>query len=334
MNPNDIPWIEQKLLTQNFYSEVEPSLPSGISQDCIDALGIWESSTSSNRPYTLAGMDAFYKKDWNRSLELLTSALEYEQWHPRTALGIGRLATRFGLWSIATDWILYAIQSSCEQCNDYNLMQCHGAMGELLLRAGHPKESLRHMQLAFALAPLGHPSRQLQYNFIAMPLARLGKPEVAEAYFMNASLLAKKPLDKMHALVRRAALILQDYDVPLDKIRGEFNELKSQVRLSNNSMVQNLKDYFSIILYWHDWNRGRTVNREQLLNLFEGYPLESHVISVLNGSQSEQITLAFPPLPKNISDPMEIKELSWNASVSVPIDTPESLRTHLRMFFI
>jgi len=334
MNPIDLPTLQQCFLQSSFCGHGSHSqAPNDSSDDCIQMLQAWQNPVSDARPAGLMGWDAFYRKDWVKSLHLFESALKHHQWHPLVALGIGRLATRFGSWNIACDWLLYGLTCARNQYNDDLLMQYHGAMGELLIRTGHPQEAFQQMQLSYALTPAGHPSRQLQYNFIAMSLARLGKSSVAETYYMNASFLAKSPLDKMHALVRRAALSLNDYAVDLDQIGSELKQLVDAIP-SNRAKVKLPMDYFSIISYWNEWKNKKPVNPPMIMHLFEGYPLESRVIAALTGLDSNCPEMCFPLVPTMSPDPLEIRQLSWDATIATHIGSAETLRSQLKLFFI
>jgi len=334
MNPIDLPTIQQCFLQSSFLGHaLQSQAPDDSSDDCIQMLQAWQNPSSDARPAALAGWDSFYRKNWVQSLHLFESALEYRQWHPLVALGIGRLATRFGVWHTACDWLLYGFKCARDQCNDDLLMQYHGAMGELLLRTSHPQEAFQQMQLSYALTPTGHPSRQLQYSFIAMALARLGKSSVAETYYMNASFLARQPLDKMHALVRRAALILNDYAVDFSSIGSELERLASTIP-ADRAKVKLPLDYFAIISYWNQWRNNQPVDPAEITHLFEGYPLESRVIAALTGSETAWPEMIFPPLPTTSPDPLRIHLLSFDTTVENQIDTAESLHAHLKLFFI
>jgi len=296
---------------------------------------------ASEYPPVLAAWNAFYECKWTESLRLFTSAISDDSSQALAALGIGRIATRCGEWEVARQWLLFAILESRRKYDDFLLMQCHGAMGELMLRTLHYHESLQHMQLAYALCPAGYPQRQRQHTYLGMPLARLGKCQVAEGYYMNAYYLAMDQHDHvsaMHAIARRAALVLYDYDVDLDDIKKSLFNL-SQDNDLNQSGSRIPLDYFNVVSFWHQWRQTGNKDMALIENLFEGAPWESRVIAAVRGASYITPQLDFPPVPSGLNlggfNPICLRNIVIeDVCIMSELQTPVQLQSCLKTFFI
>ncbi|MDQ7005494.1 MAG: hypothetical protein Q9N67_11475 [Ghiorsea sp.] len=338
MQHTDISIIEQIFAARNFGdNEAAESLLKGLSPEirtCFEAY--LPGRCSSDCPPVVAAWDDFYKSKWSESLSLFTSALSDKPWQALAALGIGRIATRWGEWAVARQWLLYAMLESRHKYNDFLLMQCHGAMGELMLRTQHYHESLQHMQLAYALCPAGHPQRQRQYSYIGMPLARLGKCQIAEGYYMSAYYLAIDQHDSisaMHALSRRAALVLYDYDVDLDDVKKSLFALSQDVDLKQYGSRIPL-DYFNVVSFWSQWKHTDDKEMTLLENLFGGAPWESRVIAAVCGSSCIDPQLNFPPVTSDFN-PIHLRNIIIeDACIVNKLETAEQLQNCLKTFFI
>jgi len=338
MKYTDISIIEDILLAKKFGDHAAASeLMKGISPPLVDLLDpyINQHITSEYSP-VLTAWKSFYRHAWEESLNLFTASLLDDSTQGLAALGIGRIATKHGKWDIARQWLWYAILESRQKYDDFLLMQCHGAMGELMLRTQHYHESLKHMQLAYSLCPAGHPQRKRQYSYLGMPLARLGKCQVAEGYYMSAYYLAMDQHDHisaMHALVRRGALVLYDYDVPLANIKQTMDDLNKNNTLKNYGSRTPL-DYLNIILFWHQWKNTGYKDLTLIQHIFEGSPWELNIIASIQGLMNIESELHFPSIPSNV-DIIDSESISMeDVCIVNKVQTPEHLQYCLKTFFI
>jgi len=335
MQETDLPIILNIVAAKN---AGDFAVTSAMAEQLSPAVGsimrAWLNSNTNNAaPLALKGWDAFFNSKWQLSANLFSDALSEPPWTSLTALGLGRLATRSGQWQQARNWLILASERARDEYNDLLLMKCHGALGELMLRTGNNHEALQHMQTAYTLCPSGHPHRQRQYSYMAMPLARMGKCQVAEEYYMNAYCLAmdqSEYLNGMHALARRAALILYNYNVDIASIGGEMQRLSESLLPTRLASIP--YDYFRIVSFYQQWKDEGKRNVELLNNLFEGTLWEAWIVGQLNGVTSVRPHVDLPEAP-TIGNPMQISAIVHNPQIPI-IQEPNDLRCCLKTFFI
>lgn len=141
----------------------------------------------------------------------------------RFALGLGKVYTRSGDWHSARGWVLHAIDRARQCSSPLDIVKGYGALGELLLRGGYPRDALFCLGTARELLPAGAVERTRQWNYLASALMRLNTPRdqlAAESLLMSSYYLAIDGADyssAVHALARLQFLELdrqQQRDLP------------------------------------------------------------------------------------------------------------------------
>ena len=128
------------------------------------------------------------------------------------ALGFGKVYTRSGHWIHARAWILHSLALARAQHRLFAVTEGYGALGELLLRAGHAKAAQACMSSAYQLLPPGSGQQAKQLNYLASTLMRNGASLRAESLLMTALHMAHDQGDSdsvWHALARLQFLQLQ-----------------------------------------------------------------------------------------------------------------------------
>lgn len=128
------------------------------------------------------------------------------------ALGFGKVYTRSGHWSHAREWILHSLALARERHQLFAVTEGYGALGELLLRAGHAQAAQACMTSAYQLLPPGSGQQAKQLNYLASALMRNGAWLRAESHLMTALHMAHDQGDAdsvWHALARLQFLQLQ-----------------------------------------------------------------------------------------------------------------------------
>lgn len=127
------------------------------------------------------------------------------------ALGLGRTHTRSGHWHTARAWLLCALAIARRVGDESLCVKGYGALGELLLRAGHDSAGFTCLSIAYHLLPAGSGQRARQLNYIGTALCRLHERLRAESVLMTSFSMAADQGDiasKWHALARLHFLAL------------------------------------------------------------------------------------------------------------------------------
>lgn len=143
----------------------------------------WPLSSVSQWPSVMAeqwhGWQAYYQGSYAQSAQHFTNAWRaIEQGEADLgfvsdiALGLGKVYTRTGHWQVARCWLIYSLAEARRQSDLFNVTQGYGALGELLLRAGHPQEALACFNTAFHVLPTGSGQQSKQLNYLASALIR------------------------------------------------------------------------------------------------------------------------------------------------------------------
>lgn len=129
------------------------------------------------------------------------------------ALGLGKVYTRTGHWEAARGWLLHSLAIGRQQNRLFDVVQGYGALGELLLRAGHPQAAYSCLSIAYHSLPPGSGQRSRQLNYLASALLHCGELLRAESLLMTSIHLAHDSHDAdsvWHALARLQFLRLED----------------------------------------------------------------------------------------------------------------------------
>lgn len=166
----------------------------------------------------LTGWRLYYQGEYHRAAEQFQLAAPMALNEPDNpcaidlALGLGKVYTRTGHWGQSRDWILYSLALARAQYRLFAVTEGYGALGELLLRAGHPQAAQACMSSAYQLLPPGSGQQAKQLNFLASALLRNGAALRAESLLMTALHMAHDQNDAdsaWHALARLQFLQLQ-----------------------------------------------------------------------------------------------------------------------------
>lgn len=127
------------------------------------------------------------------------------------ALGLGRTHTRSGHWNTARAWLLCALAIARRVGDESLCVRGYGALGELLLRAGHNSAGFTCLNMAYHLLSAGSGQRARQLNYIGTALGRLHERLRAESVLMTSFSMAADQGDiasQLHALARLHFLAL------------------------------------------------------------------------------------------------------------------------------
>lgn len=130
------------------------------------------------------------------------------------ALGLAKVYVRVGYWHTSRQWTLHALALARKADRLFDCVRCYGALGELLLRAGHPQQALFCLGTSHRLLPPGAGERSRQWNYLASALLRLGteaERQSAESLLMSSFYLSQDDGDAnstCHALARLQFLAL------------------------------------------------------------------------------------------------------------------------------
>lgn len=169
------------------------------------------------------GWQLYYQGHYCRAAEQFQRAWEAAGAHHRPthetmdgALGLGKVYTRTGHWRHARGWILHALSQARARHDVFSITEGYGALGELLLRAGHAQAAQACMSQAFQLLPPGSGQQARQLNYLASTLMRNADASLrARSLLMTALHMGHDQGDAdsvWHALARLQFLQLQDDD--------------------------------------------------------------------------------------------------------------------------
>lgn len=139
--------------------------------------------------YCIEGWQAFYDYQYYLALECFIKAQGEPNWQSfaiDSSLGIAKVYTRTGHWSLAQAWCLYYLsQARKHSLAHVDIAKGYGALAEIFLRANKPQQALGCFQMAYHLMPLQSGQKARQYNFMASALLRHGEFLRAEALLHN-----------------------------------------------------------------------------------------------------------------------------------------------------
>ncbi|MBL1266008.1 hypothetical protein [Candidatus Methylomicrobium oryzae] len=196
------------------------------------------------------------------------------------ALGLGKVYTRTGHWRTAREWLLTSLALGRQQNRLFDIVQGYGALGELLLRSGHPQAAFTCLSNAYHLLPPGSGQRPRQLNYLASALLRCGETLRAESLLMTSLHLAHDSHDDesvWHALARLQFLVLDNSRVPKDHSEDVTETLKEYVPTAkiNPIALGFLHMGHALLAYRHD-NRVDALSKIQLAKSLFGlqFPYE------------------------------------------------------------
>ena len=143
----------------------------------------WSKAAVSDWPSVMAdqwyGWRAYYAGAYTQAADYFLQAwrsIEADEedfgFRSDVMLGLGKLYTRTGHWQAARSWLILYLSEARQRVDLYGVTQGYGALGELLLRAGHSQESLACLNTAFHILPSGSGQQSRQLNYLASALIR------------------------------------------------------------------------------------------------------------------------------------------------------------------
>ena len=105
-------------------------------------------------------------------------------WQSWRSLGLGKVASDLGHWRLAASWLQRAMGQAEQQNDTVRMAEAAGALGEVLVRAGHPLSALDLFTFDRALLPPGsaHAGRLRNYQMVALGRGQSTR-ETTEAAF-------------------------------------------------------------------------------------------------------------------------------------------------------
>ena len=82
-------------------------------------------------------------------------------WQSWRSLGLGKVASDLGHWRLAASWLQRAMGQAEQQNDTVRMAEAAGALGEVLVRAGHPLSALDLFTFDRALLPPGEQPEDL-----------------------------------------------------------------------------------------------------------------------------------------------------------------------------
>ena len=194
-------WVASRVHAAANVKAPPPQLPAG-------ALALWRGWLEHDASH-FGPAQALFEQAWTT-----LRAEACDPWRTEladAALGLGRTHTRSGHWHSARAWLLCALAIARRVGDESLCFKGYGALGELLLRAGHPSAGFTCLSMAYHLLPAGSGQRARQLNYIGTALGRLQERLRAESVLMTSFSMAADQGDiasKWHALARLQFLAL------------------------------------------------------------------------------------------------------------------------------
>lgn len=192
------------------------------------------------------------------------------------ALGLGKVYTRTGHWQAARDWLLLSLAVARQQNRLFDIVQGYGALGELLLRGGHPQSAYTCLSNAYHILPPGSGQRPRQLNYLASALLRCGETLRAESLLMTSLHLAYDSNDNdsvWHALARLQFLRLNEGLTQKTPIEDITEALEGYVPSSENTPIAlGFLRLGQAVLEYRRGNRVAALSKIQSAKQFFGTP--------------------------------------------------------------
>jgi hypothetical protein len=228
----------------------------------------------------LSGWGAYYTARYEDAGRSFRSAWnERRTWASWSALGMGKVCSDLGHWYDSGMWILCALSTARIENDLYRMSECYGALGEVLLRGGCPKQAYEQFAADTGLLPPGSGHALRLTNYRGICLGRLGHPELAEPLLWQAFYagLERDPGSAGFSCASLLALSVHHRDEALaDRVERERQRCGLELRDMPGGFGQICAAYWAL--------NGRTRKREEARralvrarSVFEKhYPIESH----------------------------------------------------------
>jgi len=228
--------------------------------------------------WCIHGWSCYYTARYEEAGDAFTRARMYgDAWSSWSALGNGKVCSDLGWWACSKDWLLQAMTVARAESDLFRVAECAGALGEVLVRAGRPREAWELFALDASLLPPGSGYRMRLENYQAVCLSRLGLPELAEPRLWGAFFaeVERRPTSAAYSLSSLAAMSVRHDDLWL------FDRVEKVIRSRCLSLSGMPGGIVSVASAYRCWKRGESNEvvvaeleraREQFGDL---YPVES-----------------------------------------------------------
>jgi hypothetical protein len=163
----------------------------------------------SNAPFwrIVSGWHHYFRGSYSAALDAFEQAEggsgDWESWR---ALGLGKVASDLGYWRTAAGWLRRSASLAFRENDMRRLAEASGALGEVLLRAGHPREALDLFAFDRALLPAGSSQHGRLRNYQAFALGRIKMCEATAEAALWESFYAAADRDSVSASFALAGL--------------------------------------------------------------------------------------------------------------------------------
>lgn len=135
----------------------------------------------------ILGWHHYYKASYEEAGDFFCEAWKKSDvWTSWSALGMGKVCSDLGRWDDARRWLLESMRIARSESDLFRVAECAGALGEVFLRAGKPKDAWELFAFDQSLLPPGSEYRSRLENYRAVCLSRNGFPELAEPLLWGA----------------------------------------------------------------------------------------------------------------------------------------------------
>lgn len=200
-----------------------------------------DANDNSALAHILRGWNAYYEAHYAQAGDHFLKAWTHasatrEPWASWAALGAGKVASDLGCWAPARNWLLASLMLARRQQDLDRLAEAHGALAEVLLRAGYPREAFEYFTVDQRLLPVGSNASNRLKNYRAICLSHMGYASLAEP-ILWASFHAEwepNPEGAWYALGSLHAMALREQD---DALLNRLEKLKDRPRTEPPGMV-------------------------------------------------------------------------------------------------
>lgn len=135
----------------------------------------------------ILGWHHYYKASYEEAGDFFREAWKKKDvWASWSALGMGKVCSDLGWWNDSRRWLLDSMRIARSESDLFRVAECAGALGEVFLRAGRPKDAWELFAFDQSLLPPGSEYRSRLENYRAVCLTRNGFPELAEPLLWGA----------------------------------------------------------------------------------------------------------------------------------------------------
>ncbi len=242
-----------------------------------EVLGQPAPSSEDEFEWCIYGWNCYYAARYEEAGDAFSRARMYgTAWSSWSALGSGKVCSDLGWWANSKDWLIQAMGVARAESDLFRVAECAGALGEVLVRTGRPREAWELFALDASLLPPGSRYRTRLENYQAVCLSRLGLPELAEPRLWGAFFaeVERQPTAAAYSLSSLAAMSVRHNDLRL------FDRVEQVIRSKCLSLSGMPGGIVGVAAAYRSWKKGESKElvtaelnkaREQFVEL---YPVE------------------------------------------------------------